>query len=99
MVVWTSRLLRRTDTDIRQIGSTYFQRMTPLVVPRRFHPQGIDNLPIGRCRAACPAARKRSASARCARNHLKVFANEDAAEMWFQENNSEGVAFEYEVME
>ena len=33
------------------------------------------------------------------RNHLKVFANEDAAEMWFQENDSEGVAFEYEVME
>ena len=28
--------------------------------------------------------------------HLrKVFANKDAAEAWFAENNSEGVAFEY----
>jgi hypothetical protein len=33
------------------------------------------------------------------RDHLKVFANQDAAETWFQENDSEGVAFEYEVME
>jgi hypothetical protein len=32
------------------------------------------------------------------KNHLKVFANEDAAETWFQENDPEGVAFEYEVM-
>jgi hypothetical protein len=31
------------------------------------------------------------------RDHLKVFANEDAAETWFQENDPEGVAFEYEV--
>jgi hypothetical protein len=31
--------------------------------------------------------------------HLKVFANEDAAEMWFAENDREGVAFEYEVVE
>jgi hypothetical protein len=30
------------------------------------------------------------------RDHLKVFANEDAAETWFQENDPEGVAFEYE---
>ena len=30
---------------------------------------------------------------------LKVFANQDAAERWFQENDPEGVAFEYEVME
>jgi hypothetical protein len=29
----------------------------------------------------------------------KVFANVDAAETWFQENDSEGVAFEYEVLE
>jgi hypothetical protein len=29
----------------------------------------------------------------------KVFANQDAAERWFQENDPEGVAFEYEVME
>jgi hypothetical protein len=33
------------------------------------------------------------------RDHLKVFANEDAAETWFQENDPEGVAFEYEVLE
>jgi hypothetical protein len=33
------------------------------------------------------------------RNHLKVFANEDAAETWLQENDPEGVAFEYEVLE
>jgi hypothetical protein len=32
-------------------------------------------------------------------NHLKVFANEDAAEKWFEENDPEGVAFEYEVLE
>ena len=29
--------------------------------------------------------------------HLKVFANADAAEAWFAENDPEGVAFEYEV--
>jgi hypothetical protein len=29
--------------------------------------------------------------------HLKVFANEDAAEAWFCENDPEGVAFEYPV--
>jgi hypothetical protein len=28
--------------------------------------------------------------------HLKVFANVDAAEKWFEENDREGVAFEYE---
>jgi hypothetical protein len=28
-------------------------------------------------------------------NHLKVFANADAAEAWFAENDPEGVAFEY----
>ncbi|MGY2903744.1 hypothetical protein ACVWVY_002765 [Bradyrhizobium sp. URHC0002] len=31
-------------------------------------------------------------------NHLKVFANADAAEAWFAENDPEGVAFEYEVI-
>jgi hypothetical protein len=31
--------------------------------------------------------------------HLKVFANVDAAEAWFAENDPEGVAFEYEVIE
>ena len=30
--------------------------------------------------------------------HLKVFANVDAAEAWFAENDPEGVAFEYEVI-
>ena len=29
--------------------------------------------------------------------HLKVFANADAAETWFEENDPEGVAFEYDV--
>ena len=31
--------------------------------------------------------------------HLKVFANADAAEAWFAENDPEGVAFEYEVIQ
>jgi hypothetical protein len=33
------------------------------------------------------------------RDHLKVFANELAANRWFEENDPEGVAFEYEVLE
>ena len=33
------------------------------------------------------------------RDHLKVFADADAAEAWFAENDPEGVAFEYEVLE
>jgi hypothetical protein len=57
MAVWTLRLLRRTDADIRQIGSTDFQRMTPLVVRRRDDPQRIDNLPIGWRRASTAHAR------------------------------------------
>jgi hypothetical protein len=32
-------------------------------------------------------------------DHLKVFASLEAAETWLAENNPEGVAFEYEVME
>jgi hypothetical protein len=32
-------------------------------------------------------------------DHLKVFANADAAETWFEGNDPEGVAFEYEVLE
>ena len=32
-------------------------------------------------------------------DHLKVFANTDAAETWFEENDPEGGAFEYEVLE
>jgi hypothetical protein len=31
--------------------------------------------------------------------HLKVSVNVDAAEAWFAENDPEGVAFEYEVIE
>ena len=30
---------------------------------------------------------------------IKVFATTDAAETWFEENDPEGVAFEYEVLE
>jgi len=32
-------------------------------------------------------------------DHLMVFANADAAETWFEKNDPEGVAFEYEVRE
>ena len=32
-------------------------------------------------------------------DHLKVFVNQDAAETWFEEDDPEGVAFEYEVLE
>jgi hypothetical protein len=32
-------------------------------------------------------------------DHLKVFANADAAETWFGEKDPEGVAFEYEILE
>jgi hypothetical protein len=31
--------------------------------------------------------------------HLKIFATEDAAKDWLDENDPEGVAFEYEVLE
>ena len=31
--------------------------------------------------------------------HIKVFANQDATETWFSENDPEDVAFEYEVLE
>ena len=31
-------------------------------------------------------------------DHLKVFANADAADTWLEENEPEGVAFEYEVI-
>jgi hypothetical protein len=31
--------------------------------------------------------------------HIKVFANQDAAEKWFEEHDPEGVAFEYEVLD
>jgi hypothetical protein len=30
-------------------------------------------------------------------DHLKVFANQEAAQAWFAEHDPEGVAFEYEV--
>jgi hypothetical protein len=32
-------------------------------------------------------------------DHLKVFANSDAADKWLDEHDPEGVAFEYEVLE
>ena len=31
--------------------------------------------------------------------HIKVFASQDAAETWFEENDPEGVAFEFKVLE
>jgi hypothetical protein len=30
--------------------------------------------------------------------HFRVFASRDAADAWFKEHDSEGVAFEYEVI-
>ena len=33
------------------------------------------------------------------KNHLKVFASEEIANDWFEQNDPEGVAFEYEVRE
>jgi hypothetical protein len=32
-------------------------------------------------------------------DHIKLFANADAAESWFEQNDAEGVAFEYDVLE
>jgi hypothetical protein len=32
-------------------------------------------------------------------DHRKVFASEEAAEKWFAENDPEGVAFMYDVIE
>ena len=31
-------------------------------------------------------------------DHIEVFANQDAADTWFAENDPEGVAFEYEIL-
>jgi hypothetical protein len=31
-------------------------------------------------------------------DHLKVFANADAADAWLEDNDPEGLAFEYEVI-
>jgi len=33
------------------------------------------------------------------KDHIKVFATQDAAEKWFEENDPEGVALEYEVLD
>ena len=33
------------------------------------------------------------------KDHLKVFANRDAAETWLQQHDPEGVAFENEVLD
>jgi hypothetical protein len=32
-------------------------------------------------------------------DHLKAFATSELADEWFKENDPEGVAFEYEVLE
>jgi hypothetical protein len=32
-------------------------------------------------------------------DHIKVFATADAAATWFEENDPEGAAFEYEILE
>jgi hypothetical protein len=32
-------------------------------------------------------------------DYVKVFANREAAERWFEENDPGGVAFEYQVLE
>jgi hypothetical protein len=32
-------------------------------------------------------------------DHLKVFANPEAADEWFKEHDPEGVVFEYEVID
>ena len=32
------------------------------------------------------------------KDHLKIFADPDAAEAWFAENDPEGVAFEYPIL-
>jgi hypothetical protein len=32
-------------------------------------------------------------------DHIKVFANAEAAATWFAENDPEGVAFEYEMIQ
>jgi hypothetical protein len=31
-------------------------------------------------------------------DHLKLFANQDAADEWFRDNDPEGVAFEYPII-
>jgi len=31
-------------------------------------------------------------------DHIKVFANQDATETWFKDNDHEEVVFEYEVL-
>ena len=32
-------------------------------------------------------------------DHVKIFATTDAAETWFEQNDPEGVAFQYEVLD
>jgi hypothetical protein len=67
-------------------------------------PWMLFRTPCGK-RLATKAKGGRAAWARCSSvfsfhgdcNHLKVFANEAAAETWLQENDPEGVAFEYPV--
>jgi hypothetical protein len=47
--------------------------------------------------ASC--ARPAASAAVTPRPDFHVFANREAAERWFEENDPEGVAFEYEVLE
>jgi hypothetical protein len=51
-------------------------------------------LPVHGCESPC-----RKYAAVGDKDHLKVFANEDAMETWFAEHDPEGVAFEYEVQD
>jgi hypothetical protein len=75
---------------------------------RRLNPQTSDReTALARAKAAARAASGQpmtvwiyvNASKRVEDpDHLKVFANADAAEAWSAENDPEGVAFEYEVI-
>ena len=49
------------------------------------------------CRIRCISSSSKRPGIRPAKDHLKVFA--DAAEKWLAENDPEGVAFEYGVLE
>jgi hypothetical protein len=45
------------------------------------------------------SSRSTPASRLATPEHIKVFAKADAAETWFEENDPEGVAFEYDVLD
>jgi hypothetical protein len=74
---------------------------------RRLDPATLDReTAMEQAKAAARAARKRqtvwiyinTAKQVGAVEHLKVFANQEAAQAWFEENDPEGVAFEYEIL-